>query len=149
MRLYRLLFAATLAAGIAASAVMPGHAQSVTPETPASDQESPPPIPSPVPTAEDPKIHKMAVQQFLAWQSANVDRDLYSDTVNGELSDDVLDRATKTLARLGALQTATFQGISKSKEVNLYVYKMTCANGAVQMDFSVEPTGKIGLIFFE
>jgi hypothetical protein len=136
-------------AGLALAGGAPVHAQSPAPAESAEPVETPPPIPKPVPTADDPKIHKLAVQQFLAWQTATVNRDLYSDTVNGELSDDVLDRATKTLANLGALQTVEFQGISKAKQASLYVYKMTCANGSVQMDFSLEPSGKIGLIFFE
>ena len=152
MRLHRYLLTLCIAAAVAVAAYVPVHAQTAPPAAAgasAAPAETPPPIPSPKPAPEDPKIHKLAVQQFLAWQTATVNRDLYSDTINGELSDDMMDRATKTLANLGALQAATFQGISKSKTVSLYVYKMACANGTVNMDFSVEPSGKIGLIFFE
>lgn len=151
----RLIFAAVLLCAGAFAAYRPVMAQSTpapsaAPSTSPDDDvvDSPPPIPSPQPAIEDPKIHKIAIREFLAWQTATVNRDLYSDTVNGELTDDLLDRATKTLAGMGALQTATFLGISKSKAANLYVYKMTCVNGSVNMDFSVEPSGKIGLIFF-
>lgn len=151
----RLLVVVALLSAGAFAAYRPVLAQSTTPaptaapsEVPDDAVESPPPIPSPQPAVEDPKIHKIAVREFLAWQTASVNRDLYSDTVNGELTDDLLDRATKTLANMGALQSATFLGISKSKTVSLYVYKMTCVNGSVNMDFSVEPSGKIGLIFF-
>jgi hypothetical protein len=108
-----------------------------------------PPIPSPKPTAEDPKIHKLAVQQFLAWQTGAIDRDLYSERVNGELTDDLMDKGTKTLANLGPLQNVQFQGISAARGANLYVYKMVCSRGTIQMDFSIDPDGKIGLIFFE
>lgn len=151
----RLLLAAVLLGAGAFAAYRPVMAQtspapSAAPTAPGPDDsvESPPPIPSPQPAVEDPKIHKIAVREFLAWQTATVDRDLYSDTVNGELTDDLMDRATKTLAAMGALQSAQFLGISKSKAVSLYVYKMTCVNGSVNMDFSVDPSGKIGLIFF-
>ncbi|HET7813228.1 MAG TPA: hypothetical protein VFL13_02515 [Candidatus Baltobacteraceae bacterium] len=149
-----LVAAALLSAGTFA-AYRPVLAQSASPAPttaptldPDEIDDTPPPIPSPRPAVEDPKIHKIAVREFLAWQTATVNRDLYSDTVNGQLTDDMLDRATKTLANMGALQTATFLGISKSKDASLYVYKMTCVNGSVNMDFSVDPSGKIGLIFF-
>lgn len=138
-----LLFTAA-ACGLAAA---PGHAQQ------AQDSPAPvagnPPVPSPKPTAEDPKIHKLAVQQFLAWQSGAVDRSLYSDRVNADMTDELMDKGTKTLANLGALQSAQFQGIAAAKGVNFYVYKMTCSNGTIQMDFALDPDGKIGLIFFE
>lgn len=155
--LSRLLFAvALLAAGVLVWH-QPARAQQATPApspaaadsaSPDEAPETPPPVPSPVPTADDPKVHKIAVQQFLAWQTATVDRDLYSDVVNGQLTDDLFDRATKTLASMGALQSTTFLGISKTKDVSLYVYRMTCVNGSVNMDFSLQPDGKIGLIFF-
>jgi hypothetical protein len=33
--------------------------------------------------------------------------------------------------------------------VDVYVYKMNCQNGSVNMDFALAPDGKIALIFFE
>ncbi|MFN2449155.1 MAG: hypothetical protein ABR508_05090 [Candidatus Baltobacteraceae bacterium] len=148
MRLPRALLIALFIAGIAFAAAGSGFARAAASPAPAAALESPPPIPPPAPAVENPKIHKLAVQQFLAWQTATVDRDAYSETVNADLSDELLDRATKTLANLGALQSAAFQGVSKTKAASLYVYKMACANGTVNMDFSVDPNGKIGLIFF-
>lgn len=109
----------------------------------------PPPLPSPRPGPDDPKRHKLAVQQFLAWQQGQVDRTLYGDEVNGELNDEVLDQATRTLANMGALQSADFLGTAHAKGVDVYVYKMTCEHGAVNMDFALAPDGKISLIFFE
>lgn len=106
-------------------------------------------LPSPKPAAEDPKVRKLAVQQFLAWQSGTINRDLYSDQVNQDLTDDVLDKGTKTLANLGALQEAQYRGISVSKGLSFYVYRMVCQRGTIQMDFSLQPDGKIALIFFE
>lgn len=149
MRLSRIaIMLACLAAACALyAAPVPGRAQE------AADSPAPiatnPPLPSPKPTVEDPKIHKLAVQQFLAWQSGTVNRDLYADQVNAELTDDMMDRGTKTLANLGALQKAQFQGISSAKGATFYVYKMVCANGTVQMDFSMDADGKIAIIFFE
>lgn len=109
---------------------------------------TPPPIPSPRPTADDPKIHKLAVQQFLAWQQGQIDHTLYTDDVNGELTDDVITQASRTLANLGALQTVTFRGISHAQQGDLYVYHMACDRGAVDMDFSMDPKGKILRIYF-
>ncbi len=149
MRVNRLFVAFTLVCGLSLATAAAGGAQSTDPGTAPAPTITNPPIPSPKPTAEDPHVRKLAVQQFLAWQTATVDRDLYSDTVNGELSDDLMDRATKTLANLGALQSAVFQGISTTKGTSLYVYQMTCANGVIQMDFALDPSGKIALIFFQ
>ena len=147
MRLSRI---AVLLACLAAACALfgaPARAQQAT-DSPAPVATNPP-LPSPKPAVEDPKIHKLAVQQFLAWQSGTVDRGLYADQVNAELTDDMMDRGTKTLAKLGALQKVQFQGISSAKGVTFYVYKMVCANGTIQMDFALDPAGKIALIFFE
>lgn len=148
MRLTRLAILLAIIAGIAmfgggarAQEAQPSAAPSAGPSSPA--------IPSPKPAPDDPKIHKFAVQQFLAWQQGQIDRSFYSDDVNNELTDEVLDNATKTLAHLGALQQVTFRGLSKAHNLTFYVYKMTCERGAVDMDFSLDPQGKVALIFFE
>jgi hypothetical protein len=146
MRPIRFCFVLALVAALAAAAFAPTRAQSTDAPAPAVTN---PPLPSPRPTAEDPAVRKLAVHEFLAWQTGTVDRGRYADTVNNELSDDLLDRATKTLANLGALQQATFRGVSKARGVSFYVYHMACQNGAVEMEFSMDPAGKIALIFFE
>jgi hypothetical protein len=146
MRFSGIVASLAFAAAACALAAAPGHAQQDDTAAPVATN---PPIPSPKPAAEDPKIHKLAVQQFLAWQTGDVDRSLYSDQVNADMTDELMDKGTKTLANLGALQQARFQGISAAKGVNFYVYKMVCANGTIQMDFALQPDGKIALIFFE
>jgi hypothetical protein len=152
MRPTRLALVLALAVLFAAAAPFAGRAQQATPSAAsesASPEASPPPIPSPKPAPDDPKRHKLAVQQFLAWQQGQIDRSLYGDEVNSELTDDVLDRGTRTLANMGALQSAVFLGISRAKGADIYVYKMTCEHGSVDMDFALAPDGKIALIFFE
>lgn len=149
-----LLFFA-FAAGVALLPVTATRAQSVpgspspAPQGSAPPLEnSPPPLPSPKPAREDPKIRKLAVQQFVAWQGGTVDRSRYSDDVNAQVSDDVLDQSEKALAALGALQTATFKGISTAKGIHVYVYTMTCEHGSIDMKFALQPDGKIALVFF-
>jgi hypothetical protein len=151
MRLDRLAFVLALCAAIVAFVGTPIHAQQAQPSpSPApSAVETQEPLPSPVPTAEDPKIHKLAVQQFLAFQQGQLDRTLYEDQVNGELTDDVVDRASKALANMGALQAAVFRGISHTKQGDLYVYHMACDRGSVDMAFSLDPKGLIQVIFFQ
>lgn len=129
---------------------LPARSQQAS-ASPAAAQTAPapPPLPSPRPGPDNPQRHKLAVQQFLAWQQGQVDRTLYGDEVNTELSDEVMDRATQTLARMGALQSATFVGTAHAKGVDVFVYKMACENGSVNMDFALAPDGKIALIFFE
>lgn len=148
MRLSRIavMLACLAAACTLYAAPVPGRAQEAV-DSPAPIATDPP-LPSPKPAVEDPKIHKLAVQQFLSWQSGTVDRSLYGDQVNAELTDDMMDKGTKTLANLGALQKAQFQGISTAKGTTFYVYKMVCANGTIQMDFALDSAGKIALIFF-
>jgi hypothetical protein len=97
-------FALVLALIAGACVFMPGNARAQEASASPSPEASGPILPSPKPAVEDPKVHKLAVQQFLAWQSGTINRDLYSEQVNAELTDDVLDKGTKTLANLGALQ---------------------------------------------
>ncbi len=159
MRPIRLALVLAACAFFAAAVPTRGSAQQAPPSPAASQapdasdsappQESPPPIPSPRPAPDDPQRHKLAVQQFLAWQQGQINRSLYGDQVNSELTDDVLDRGTATLANMGALQSAVFLGISHTKGTDIYVYKMTCEHGSVDMDFALSPDGKIALIFFE
>ncbi len=145
------------AAGVALFPVTTTHAQTVQASpSPASSaqatalpaENSPPPLPSPKPAPEDPKIRKLALQQFVAWQGGAVDRSRYSDDVNAQLSADVLDASEKALAALGALQVATFNGISIAKGIHVYVYTMTCEHGSIDMKFALQPDGKIALVFF-
>jgi hypothetical protein len=155
-----LLFFA-LAAGVALLPVATTHAQAVPAASPSAapppalessappvENSPPPPLPSPKPAPEDPKIRKLAMQQFLAWQGGTVDRGRYSDDVNAQLSDDLLAASEKAVAGLGALQTATFRGISSAKGIHVYVYTMLCEHGSIDMKFALQPDGKIALIFF-
>lgn len=147
MRPLPLVFALCLAAGSVLAASPALRAQSADPGV--TSEATNPPLPSPKPAPEDPRVRKLAVQQFLAWQTGTVNRDLYADSVNNQLSDEVLQGAATTLARLGALQQATFQGISTARGSRFYVYGMACENGSVKMEFSLDAAGKIALIFFE
>lgn len=149
---FALIFAAALAVGTLGSVAARAQQASPSPAPSSAapgDIAAPPPLPSPRPGPDDPRRHKLAVQQFLAWQQGDVDRTLYGDEVNAELNDDLLDRAGKTLANMGALQSAVFLGTARAKGIDVYVYKMTCQNGSVNMDFALSPDGKIALIFFE
>ncbi len=153
----RSLIFLAFAAGVALLPVRTLHAQTVQASpSPAPSAElsappaenSPPPLPSPKPAPEDPKIRKLALQQFVAWQGGTVDRSRYSDDVNAQLSDDVLTASEKALAALGALQSATFRGVSLAKGIHIYVYTMTCEHGSIDMKFALQPDGKIALVFF-
>jgi hypothetical protein len=110
---------------------------------------APPPLPSPKPATDDPKVHRLAVTQFIAWQVGSIDHSLYSDEFNSQLSDSVVNDATQTLAHMGGLQTTTFRGISVAKGINVFVYHMVCEHGSIDMDFALQPDGKIALLLFE
>jgi hypothetical protein len=150
---YAVLFALTLFVGLFGCVAAQAQQATASPgpqaSAPIGDMGSPPPLPSPRPGPDNPQRHKLAVQQFLAWQQGDVDRSLYGDEVNSELNDDLLDRAGKTLANMGALQSAVFLGTARAKGLDIFVYKMNCQNGSVDMDFALAPDGKISLIFFE
>lgn len=146
---FALIAGFVLALLVGALAPLHGAAQQAPGSPPPAAQAGPPPLPSPKPGPDDAKLHKIAVQQFLAWQQGQVDRTLYTDDVNAQLNDEMMDRATSLLAHLGALQKVTYRGISQAKGVNVYVYHMACENGAVDMAFTLDPSGKIALIFFE
>lgn len=143
-----LVFAAlVLALGMSAGAV---RAQQGAPAPDGSTAPAPAPsLPPPQPGADDPARHKFVVRQFLAWQQGTVDRTLFTDQVNSELSDEMLTQGTQTLANMGGLQSVTFVGTSHAKAGDVYVYKVTCEHGSVNMDFALTPDGKISLILFE
>jgi hypothetical protein len=142
-----LLFLA-LAAGVALLPVSLAHAQEATGSPPPAVESSPPPIPSPKPAPDEPKMHKLAVRQFLAFQGGTVDRKQYSDDVNAQLNDELLTASEGALAALGALQTVNFRGISHTKNVNVYIYRMTCEHGSIDMEFALQPDGKIAVLLF-
>lgn len=146
---FGLVIASTaLALGLSLAAA---RAQEAAPPSPAATA-APAPAPSlppPQPGPDDPQRHKFAVRQFLAWQQGNVDRNDYTDEVNQELSDEVMARGTQTLANMGGLQSATFMGTSHTKAGDVYVYKITCEHGSVNMAFALTADGKVSLIFFE
>jgi len=144
-----LIFAMVLCTGSFGAAAALAQQAPPSPAPSADAVGSPPPLPSPKPGPDSPVRHKLAVQQFLAWQSGVVDRTQYGDEINTELSDEVLDQGEKTLANMGALQSAVFLGTARAKGLDIFVYKMTCEHGSVNMDFALQPDGKIALIFFE
>lgn len=137
-----------LAAGVALFPASLTHAQEATASPPPAVENSPPPIPSPKPAPDNPKMHKLAVRQFLAFQGGTVDRKQYSDDVNAQLNDELLDGSEKALAALGALQTVNFRGISHTKNVDVYIYRMTCEHGSIDMEFALQPDGKIAVLLF-
>jgi hypothetical protein len=109
-------------------------------------------VPSPSPAPEDPKVTKLAIREFLAWQSASIDASHYTDQVAEMLTPAFLKSGTATLAHVGALQSATFRGIAHGVDhTDFFVYRMTCSNGTIDMDFQLDPagSGKINLIHFE
>lgn len=144
-------FAAALSAALVIGGLGALHAgaQEAPAGTPPPGVGAPPALSKPQPGPDDPARHKLAVQQFLAWQQGDVDRSLYADEVNAQLSDEALDQGERSLANMGALQSAAFVGTSHTHGTDVYVYKMTCEHGSVNMDFALTPDGKIALIFFE
>jgi hypothetical protein len=101
---------------------------------------------------EDPAITLIARKQFVAWQAASVNRDLYTDALNDMMTLDKMAGVSKALGLLGPLEQVVWAGPAIAKDVpagsKTYVYHMLCADGQVYMEFSIEPTGKLaGLLF--
>ena len=143
-----------LICAVVALAASPAYAHKAPPtpaptETPVGTPDSPV-LPSPKPATEDPKITKVAVREFLAWQTGTVDRSHYSDQMNANISDELLTKSAAGLAHLGALQKTTFEGISIAGPTNqtFYTYTMACADGSVRMQFGLDQQGKISLLYF-
>lgn len=129
---------------------LPAFAQQDIQSPAPSAMPSPEVIPSPVPAPENPKMHTLAVRQFLAWQNDAVNRVQYRDAFASQLSDAFLSEASVQLAQLGGLQKAQFLGISHTADHgDLFVYRMACQRGSVDMDFSVRADGRIGYVFFQ
>jgi hypothetical protein len=149
----RYAYALLICAAALMGAALPGaSAVAAAPQAtagPAYGTPDAPVLPSPKPAPEDPKITKTAKREFLAWQNGLVDRSHYSDQMNANISDDLLNKSAAGLAHLGALQKATFEGISRTDHGDVfYTYDMICQNGSVRMQFGLDPKGRIGLLYF-
>lgn len=119
----------------------------------------PPASPMPEPTTgpiakavEDPAISKIARAQFLAWQLGKIDRRRYTDVVSQLITDDKIASSSAGLSRLGPLQTLEFVGLTGVEGLppdnKTYLYHMICGAGAVYMQFSLTPAGKISSMLF-
>jgi hypothetical protein len=121
------------------------------PAAAATHRATPTPAPTPVPPA-DPAVTKAAFQQFVAWQLGIIDRTRYTDEMNVLITPEKLTQSAKGLSALGALETAEYLGPKPASGVppgsKTYVYRMHCSLGAVFMQFSVAPDGKVAAIIF-
>lgn len=141
---------AVAALALSCSLAVPALAQQSMETAAPTPAASPEVIPSPVPASESPAMHALAIRQFLAWQNDDVNRAQYGDSFGSQLTDSFLSDASAQLAQLGGLQKATFLGISHTAEHgDLYVYRMDCQHGSVDMDFSMQADGRIGYVFFQ
>lgn len=125
----------TLAAVLAAP---PGPAASPS----ASPAAAAPSTPAAAP-AEDPKITKLAREQFDAFAAGKYDPSQYSIAVPKA----ALAQVQTGLSSLGALKSVTFVKSASVSGSMVYVYKFTCANGAALEQLSVKD-GKINGIYF-
>jgi hypothetical protein len=141
MKRFLLIAMAVVALMIAAPTL---HADAARKPTPA-------PIATPLPP-EDPAITAIARKQFVLWQAGVISRDGYTDEMNQLVTPDKLAETSKELGHLGGLLHAVWAGPASADDVpqgsKTYVYHMVCSDGAVYMEFSIEPTGKIaGMLF--
>jgi len=141
---FRTIFAALLVAGLAATSL-------AAPPAIAKARATPTPSPAPLPP-EDPAGTKAARQLFVTWQLGVIDRTKYTDELNALATDDQLQHTSVQLAGLGSLKTLDWLGYRHADGVpdgsKTYVYRANCANGAVLMQFSITPLGKIAGIIF-
>ena len=120
-----------------------------------ADARKPTPAPSATPLPpEDPSVTAVARKQFVAWQAGIVNRQLYTDDMNGLMTPDKVAETSKELAHLGGLLQAVWAGPAHSDSVppgsKTYIYHMICSDGHAYMEFSIEPTGLLaGMIFSE
>jgi hypothetical protein len=122
---------------------------------PALARHAPAATPTPAPTpkpVEDPAITKIARQQFVAWQAGVVNPKLYTEDMQAKMLPATVADTSKNIGSLGPLLSMQFEGPVLVDDApatsNSYLYQVTCANGAVFMQFALMPDGKIaGMLF--
>lgn len=92
---------------------------------------------------EDPNITKLAREQFDGFVAGKLDPSQYSVTVPKHS----IAQAQAGLSSLGAIKSVVFMESAPVQGSIVYVYKFTCANGAVLEQLSVKD-GKINGIYF-
>jgi hypothetical protein len=120
----------------------------------ADARSTPPPTPSPSPTpVADPAVTKLVRQQFVAWQAGGVNKSLYSDKIQSQLSDAKINDVSQKLAALGALTSTLYIGPFVSSDfppgARGYIYQMQCREGNVYLFTVLDPQGKIATIYFK
>ena len=109
------------------------------------------PAPTPTPVA-DPAITKVARQQFVQWQSGQVNKSLYVPEVLAKLTDEKIAATSHALGQLGALTDMVYIGRWINPDMPTlsgYIYQMRCTEGNVYLWLELEPDGKIASIVFK
>jgi hypothetical protein len=97
---------------------------------------------------ENPAVTERAKTEFLAWQSGNVDLKHYSSKAAAMFNDETIANIKPQLEVLGKLKSFTYKATAKAQGDTVYAYKVTCANGALEMTFVLDPNDKIDGLFF-
>jgi hypothetical protein len=98
-------------------------------------------------------VTKLVRQQFVAWQSGSINRSIYSDKIQVQLSDAKINDVSQKLAALGALESTVYIGPFISSDIppdaHGYIYQMQCREGNVYVFTVLDPQGKIATIYFK
>ena len=113
------------------------------------------PTPTAPPTApppEAPSVHKIAIQQLVAWQAGIIDRHRYGTEFNAGVDDATLKKISLELGQKGAFVSSDYLGPvavdGAPANVVSYMYRMICANGDVYERLSLQPNGIIAGVLF-
>lgn len=117
------------------STAAPAPAASASPAATAST--------APAAPAEDPKVTKIARDQYDEFASGKVDQSMYPQPVPAN----AIAQVQAGLSSLGAVKTVTLVKTMAVKGSQVYVYKFTCANGAAIETLALK-AGKISGIYF-
>jgi hypothetical protein len=113
---------------------------------------SPTPSATPPPPPADPKVTKLAIQQFVAWQAGVLDKKVYSSEVVSKMTDDKILDVSKHLGALGPLSSTEYIGPFRAPDIPStaegYIYQMHCAEGNIYMWMVVDQQGKLATVFF-
>ncbi|MBV8246151.1 MAG: hypothetical protein JOZ38_09545 [Candidatus Eremiobacteraeota bacterium] len=144
MRILVSALACTLAlAPLAAAAQSPAPAASPSPA---------PAAPAPAaPAADNPKVHKIAEQELLAWENGKVDRSHYGAAANAQITDAMIQSVAAQMGPLGSPNGFTFAGQTVIPRVGpVYQYEATFQSGAVHLIESIQldADGKVSYITF-
>lgn len=128
-----------LAASLVALPAMASAATTPAPTTSASPSASA----SPAVTLSTDQAHQLALNVLLQLQNGRIDRSMFTDQMNAQLTDDTLQKISPTLRPIGQPYTTLLSQKDEGHGITTFVFWLHSGAGAFDETITVDPAGKV------